>query len=111
MEGTEKIQITHPDLTHRDKIGQVVRNLYKAQIDVWAKRHDQRGREIEIGETETTDFNTIFEIREFDAVKYISESWKIRDQYGLDYDIQAVSRLRRYTGRYRILLLYAKRRA
>ena len=110
MEGNEKIRLVHPDLSHRNRIGELVQGINKAEFDLWAKRHDRGGKEYEYGRTEALDFNTIFEIREMDAFKQIDETWYIEDQYGLTYDIQAVSRQRRYMGRYRILLLQAKKR-
>lgn len=110
MEGTEKIVLTHPDLNHRNPLGEVVKGLKLGEWRLWAKRHDQRGREEVYSQTEALDFNTIFEIRETNAFKDIDETWFIDDQYGHRYDIVSVSRQRRYMGRYRILLLYAKRR-
>lgn len=111
MEGNEKITLVWPNLSHRNPLGEIVAGVDKGRWDLWAKRHDAGGREYNYGATETTDFNTIFEIREMDAYKTIDETAYIIDQYDLIYDIQAVSRQRRYMGRYRILLLYAKRRA
>ena len=109
MEGNEKVRLVWPNLDHRNRLGEIVAGINKGQWDLWAKRHDQGGKEYDYGSTEALDFNTIFEIREMDAFKSINETWYIEDQYGLTYDIQAVSRQRRYMGRYRILLLYAKK--
>ena len=110
-EGNEKIRLTYPDLTHRNPLGEIVPGLKKGEWGIWAKRADQRGREYDYGATEALDFNTIFEIREIKAFDALDETWYIDDQYGHRYDIQAVSRQRRYFGRYRIILLYAKRRS
>lgn len=111
MEGFEKVKLIRPDSSHRGRQGEIVPSLVKAEYpDVWVIRRDKSGRERDYGNTITTDFNTIFELREMDAWKDINEGWEIRDLYGDEYDIQAVSRERRYNGRYRILLLYAKRR-
>lgn len=110
MEGNEKIEIVQPDLSHRNQVGEVVQGFEIGRWSVWAKRHDQRGREEVQIRTEVLDAITIFEIRETNIFRNISESWFIIDQFGDTYDIQSVSRLRRHNNRYRILLLYAKRR-
>ena len=111
MEGNIKVTLIHPDRSHRNKGGSIPPGLIKAQFnDVWVIRRDKTGVERDYGDTITTDFNTIFELREMDAWKDINESWYIIDNYKQRYNIQAVARHRRYMGRYQIILLYAKRR-
>ena len=111
MEGNEKVKLIHPDKSHRTKGGGIAPHLIKAEYpDVWVIRRDGRGVERDYGATISTDFNTIFELREMDAWKNINESWVIVDKYGARYNIQAISRLRRHMGRYQIILIYAKRR-
>ena len=108
MEGTEKLWLTNPDITHRNPIGEVV-DFDKATYEIWARRIDKSGREIDIDGIETTDFNTIFEVRESDAILRINETWTIRDSLDQRYDIVAVARVRQLNGRYRILRLFSKR--
>lgn len=110
MEGYEKIKLTHPDLSHRNRVGEIVSGVVIGEYDVWSKRHDQRGREEVYASAEALDFNTIFEIRETNLFRNMNETWFITDDIGNVYDIQSVSRLRRHMNRYKIILLYAKRR-
>ena len=110
MEGSEKIRLIQPDLSHKSQFGEVVDGFELGAWDVWATRHDQRGREELSASAETLDFSTIFEIRETNRFRQMNETWEIIDQYGDHFNIVGVSRLRRYMGRYRILLLYASRK-
>lgn len=111
MEGNIKVTLIHPDKSHRNKGGGIAPNLVKARFpDVWVIRRDRSGVERDFGATVTTDFNTIFELREMDAWKHINEGWIVIDNYGDKYNVQAISRHRRYMGRYQIILIYAKRR-
>ena len=110
MEGVEKLRLIRPDLSHRNPIGEVVRGLKQVDISVWANREDSRGVERDYGFTETTDFNTIFVIRETSILRPIDETWYCVDKYDQTYDIVGVARRRRYNGRYQILLLQCKRR-
>ena len=111
MEANEKVTLYHPDRSQRNKGGGINPNAFKAEYpDVWVIRRDKAGVERDYGDTITTDFNTIFELREMLVWQHINESWFIRDRYGDLYDIQAINRQRRYNGRYQILLIYAKRR-
>ena len=110
MEGTEKVKLISPNRTHRNPIGEIVKGINNIEINVWCQRDDKRGLEREYGFTETTDFNTIFILRETNALKDINETWYLIDSYEQRYDIQAVARRRRYNGRYKIILLQCKRR-
>ena len=110
MEGYEKIQLTEPDLTHRNQIGEILNDVIKNEYNVWVKRHDKSGQEDVFARSEALDFNTIFEIRETNVFRNINETWFITDMYNNKYDIQSVSRQRRYMNRYKIILLYSKRR-
>ena len=110
MEGTEKVRIINPDLTHKNPFGETVVGLNRAVYDVWVKRLDKGGKEFQYSQTEALDFNTIFEVRSFGALDRMDESWYIEDGLGYKYDVQAVARHRRYMGRLNILLVYAKKR-
>ena len=89
MEGNEKLILLKPIAFKQDGVGQA-RNEYE-EIKVYARRQDRGGREAVYSDNIGGQWQSRFEIRATPSTMDASETWKMRDSYGQEYNIEAVT--------------------